>query len=72
MTAGWHAGRIAGALRSRGMRCRGDVVILMENNRAYLETAWSGQRSRVSYTAINLHPHPRKGDRYSTTAALQP
>jgi len=47
--------RLAQFFRSRGL-AEGDVIaILMENNRQFLEVAWSAQRSGLHYTAINSH-----------------
>ncbi|MBH0779265.1 AMP-binding protein [Nocardia bovistercoris] len=47
--------RFAGALRARGISAGGQIAILMENNRAYLEVAWAAQRSGLYYTAVNNH-----------------
>src|SRR5512146_2521156 len=52
------SGRLARALRSRGLRDGGHIAILMENNRAFLEVAWAAQRSGLRYTAINSHLRP--------------
>ncbi|WP_436791619.1 acyl-CoA synthetase [Yinghuangia sp. YIM S10712] len=50
--------RFARALRNRGVAAGGQIAILMENNRQYLEIAWAGQRSGLRYTAINNHLRP--------------
>ena len=50
--------RMARALRARGLSPGGQIAILMENNRAYLEIAWAAQRSGLHYTAINSHLRP--------------
>jgi long-chain acyl-CoA synthetase len=47
--------RFACALRRRGLAPGGQMAILMENNRSYLEVAWAAQRSGLYYTAINSH-----------------
>src|SRR6266705_7180420 len=52
------SGRLARALRSRGLRDGDHIAILMENNRAFLEVAWAAQRSGLRYTAINSHLRP--------------
>ena len=49
--------RFARALRTRGVGVGGHIVILMENNRPYLEVAWAAQRSGLYYTAVNTHLH---------------
>jgi long-chain acyl-CoA synthetase len=50
--------RLAGALRARGMADGGQIAILMENSRQFLEVAWAAQRSGLHYTAINTHLRP--------------
>jgi fatty-acyl-CoA synthase len=52
------SGRLARALRSRGVAGGGSIAILMENNRPFLEVAWAAQRSGLHYTAINTHLRP--------------
>ena len=49
--------RFARALRSLGVGVGDHIVILMENNRPYLEVAWAAQRSGLYYTAVNTHLH---------------
>ena len=50
--------RFANALRARGVGTGGNIAILMENNRPYLEVAWAAQRSGLHYTAVNSHLLP--------------
>jgi len=50
--------RLARGLRARGIAGGGQIAILMENNRAFLEVAWAAQRSGLHYTAINTHLRP--------------
>jgi fatty-acyl-CoA synthase len=45
----------ARVLRSRGIAAGGQIAVLMENNRAYLEVTWAAQRSGLRYTAVNSH-----------------
>jgi fatty-acyl-CoA synthase len=52
------SGRLARALRSRGIADGSHIAILMENNRAFVEVAWAAQRSGLYYTAINSHLRP--------------
>src|SRR5580698_11338652 len=52
------SGRLARALRARGLAEGDTIAICMENNRAYLEIAWAAQRSGLRYTAINSHLRP--------------
>ena len=49
--------RFARALRTLGVGVGDHIVILMENNRPYLEVAWAAQRSGLYYTAVNTHLH---------------
>src|SRR4051794_11943998 len=49
------SGRLARALRQRGVEEGDHVAILMENGPQFLEAAWAAQRSGLYYTAINSH-----------------
>ena len=50
--------RLARALRARGIAPGGQIAVLMENNRPFLEVAWAAQRSGLHYTVINSHLRP--------------
>ena len=52
------SGRLARALRARGLAEGDTVAICMDNNRQYLEVAWAAQRSGLRYTAVNAHLRP--------------
>jgi len=54
------SGRLANALRERGLR-RGDVVaVLSENHIRYLEVYWAAIRSGLYMTPINRHLAPEE------------
>jgi long-chain acyl-CoA synthetase len=50
--------RLARALHRRGLTTGDHLAILMENNAAFLETAWAAQRSGLYFTTINSHLGP--------------
>ena len=50
--------RLARALRTRGISGGGQLAVLMENNRPFLEVLWAAQRSGLHFTAINSHLRP--------------
>src|SRR5580692_2284171 len=52
------SGRLARALRARGLAEGDTVAICMQNNRQYLEVAWAAQRSGLRFTAVNSHLRP--------------
>jgi acyl-CoA synthetase (AMP-forming)/AMP-acid ligase II len=50
--------RLAQLLRSRGVEQGDSIAICMENNAAYLQATWAGQRSGLYYTAASSRLTP--------------